>query len=152
MHGKNLFQERLNQLFAASDRRLTNREVSKGIRGEGCPISVPYLSQLRSGRRSSPSDEIVNALTNYFSVPPGYFFMPSVSDADAQIQASDAKLIERLDDPVLQEILEIANGLSATSVGLLIALADRLRVCDQRRTVPADSPTYVRMVQSKRIM
>ena len=71
---ENVFQLRLNELFSGSDRRLTNVAVAHGLLARGCRISTAYLSQLRHGARSSPSDEVVSALADYFDVPPGYFF------------------------------------------------------------------------------
>jgi len=152
LDGENIFQTRLNQLFAESDRRLTNSAVAKGLLAQGCRISVPYLSQLRSGVRAGPSDEIVPALAEYFSVSPGYFFTIPVPAGHARAQAPDAAILERLDDPVLRELLEAANGLSTTSLGLLATLASKLRVYDLRPAVPADSPAYLRLGEATRRM
>ncbi|MDF2897190.1 MAG: family transcriptional regulator [Rhodococcus erythropolis] len=66
---ENVFQLRLNELFSGSDRRLTNTAVANGLLARGYRISTPYLSQLRHGVRSSPSDEVVSALADSMSLP-----------------------------------------------------------------------------------
>jgi len=36
-------------------------------------MSAPYLSQVRSGARTNPSEAAMTALANFFRIPPGYF-------------------------------------------------------------------------------
>lgn len=146
--GENVFQTRLNELFAASNRRLTNVAVIAGLLEYGCRISKPYLSQLRNGDRSNPSDEVVGALANFFGVSPGYFFTIPWNGDRHLAHAEDAAVIEQLADQNLRQLLLAANGLSETSVELLSKLAARLRISDQRRKVPAYSPGYARLAEA----
>ncbi|OYD60817.1 helix-turn-helix domain-containing protein [Rhodococcus sp. OK302] len=141
---ENVFQIRLNELFAAANRRPTNRAVAKGLLAQGCRLSAPYLSQLRNGIRDNPSEEVVAALADYFAVSPGYFFTIPWSGDRTRAQASDTEIVERLDDLALKQLLLTANGLSGASLELLVDLATRFRTADHRRAVPADSPSYNR--------
>lgn len=145
---KDVFQVRLNELFTAADRRLTNAAVAKGLLTRGCRVSTPYLSQLRTGVRTSPSDEVVGALADYFGVSPGHFFTVPWTGDRALVEAQDADTVDRLDDQELRQLLQAANGLSATSLELLLNLATKLRISDQRRKVPADSPGYSRLAEA----
>ncbi|MDV6277808.1 helix-turn-helix domain-containing protein [Rhodococcus erythropolis] len=145
---KDVFQVRLNELFTAADRRLTNAAVAKGLLARGCRVSTPYLSQLRTGVRTSPSDEVVGGLADYFGVSPGYFFTIPWTGDRAVAAAQDADIVDRLDNQELKQLLQTANGLSATSLELLLNLAGKLRISDQRRKVPADSPGYARLAEA----
>lgn len=145
---ENAFRVRLNELFAAPDRRLTNVAVAKGLLAHVCRISTPYLSQLRYGVRENPSDDVVVALADYFEVPPGYFFTIPWSGDRVRVQGEDAKIVDRLDDPVLKELLAAANGLSAASLELLADIATKLRISDHLPPVPADAPSYMRLTEA----
>jgi len=145
----NVFRTRLNELFAAAGPNLTNAAVVRGLLEHGCRISKPYLSQLRCGHRTSPSDEVVDALAAFFGVSRGYFFTVRVPIAvSSDVHVDDADISERLDDPALKALLLAANGLSAPSMELLADLATKLRISDRRPVVPADSPSYVRLVEA----
>ncbi|WP_192713274.1 transcriptional regulator [Rhodococcus sp. OAS809] len=149
MTEENVFQVRLNELFAKSGHRLTNRAAVKGIAAHGCRISTPYLSQLRTGMRDSPSDEVVASIGKYFGVPPGYFFtIPWDGDRET-VHAEDEKIVARLDDSELQRLLSTANGLSSESLDLLADLATKLRVAESRHAIPADSVGYVRLAEAQ---
>ncbi|NHP18225.1 transcriptional regulator [Rhodococcus sp. IC4_135] len=145
----NVFRTRLNELFAAADPNLTNSAVARGLVEHGCRISKPYLSQLRCGHRTSPSDEVIDALAAFFDVSRGYFFTVSVPvAASGDVHVDDADIAERLDDPAHRALLLAANGLSAPSLELLADLATKLRISERRPAVPADSPSYVRLVEA----
>ncbi|EQM32314.1 MULTISPECIES: helix-turn-helix transcriptional regulator [Rhodococcus] len=133
---ENVFQLRLNELFSGSDRRLTNVAVANGLLARGYRISTPYLSQLRHGVRSSPSDEVVSALADYFDVPPGYFFTIPWSGDRARVHDEDAEIVDHLADQELRQLLRAANGLSATSLELLSNLAAALRISESSRKTP----------------
>ena len=146
---ENVFRVRLNELFARSGRRLTNRAVVNGMAAEGCRISTPYLSQLRTGVRGSPSDEVVESIGKYFGVPPGYFFtIPWGGDRET-VHDEDEKIVAELDDSDLQHLLSAANGLSSGSLDLLADVATKLRVAESRHAVPADSAGYVRLAEAQ---
>lgn len=146
---ENVFRIRLNELFAASGRPLTNKAVVNGMAEHGCRISTPYMSQLRTGQRGSPSDEVVTAMAEYFGVTRGYFFTaPWNGDRDT-VQGEDEKIVAGLDQSGLHELLSTANGLSSGSLDLLTEVAEKLRVAEARKAVPADSPAYVRLAEAQ---
>ena len=133
---ENVFQLRLNELFSGSDRRLTNTAVANGLLARGYRISTPYLSQLRHGVRSSPSDEVMSALADYFDVPLGYFFTIPWSGDRARVHDEDAEIVDHLADQELRQLLRAANGLSATSLELLSNLAAALCISESSRKTP----------------
>ncbi|WP_216892084.1 helix-turn-helix domain-containing protein [Nocardia alni] len=89
----------------------------------GCRISPPYLSQLRSGRRTNPSTAVINALALEFEVDP-YFLHGMDGGID------DCGLVGRVSDPRLRRLVRTAVGLSDGSQTLLIAVADKLRLAE----------------------
>lgn len=145
----NIFRVRLNELFTAAGRPLTNRVVANGVAAHGCRISTPYLSQLRTGMRGIPSDAVVAALAKYFGVAYEYFFtVPCVEDPEFEY-LEDGEVLAGLSDPGLRELLLTANRLSAVSLDLLADMAVNLRAVEARHIVPADSPSYVRVVEAQ---
>lgn len=146
MASGSVFRTRLNELFAEAGPNLTNAGVVRGLLDHGCRISKPYLSQLRHGHRASPSDEVVTALADYFGVSRGYFFTTPAEGGDVHVE--DAQILEGLDDAAHKALLLAANGLSTPSLDLLADLATKLRISEGRLEVPADSPSYVRLVEA----
>jgi len=71
------FAARLNRLFDTvyppGRGPHTAAEVCAALRVAGIAMSAPYLSQLRSGARTNPSEAAMTALANFFRIPPGYF-------------------------------------------------------------------------------
>lgn len=145
MASGSVFRARLNELFADAGPNLTNAAVVRSLLDHGCRIAKPYVPQLRHGHRVSPSDEVVTALAAFFGVSRGYFFTTSVAGGDVHVE--DAEIVERLDDTVHKALLPAANGHSAPSLELLADLA-KLRLSEGRLGVPADSPSYVRLVEA----
>ncbi|WP_181992028.1 MULTISPECIES: helix-turn-helix domain-containing protein [unclassified Rhodococcus (in: high G+C Gram-positive bacteria)] len=141
---KNTFQVRLNELFAASNPQPTNGAVARAFLDRGCRISAPYLSQLRSGVRTSPSDDVVTALANYFGVSSDHFFTSCWAGDRTLIEKDDAKIVELLCDSAFRELLRAANGLSTTSLELLLNIATKLRASDHGRRVSTDSTSNIR--------
>ncbi|WP_214514927.1 helix-turn-helix domain-containing protein [Rhodococcus sp. WY5] len=146
MASGNVFRTRLNELFADAGPNLTNAGVVRGLLEHGCRISKPYLSQLRHGHRASPSDEVVTALADYFGVSRGYFFTAPAASGDVHVD--DAQIVEGLDDAAHKALLLAANELSTPSLELLADLATKLRISEGRPVIPADSPSYVRLVEA----
>ncbi|MDG4766032.1 helix-turn-helix domain-containing protein [Solwaraspora sp. WMMD406] len=70
--------DKLNLLFEtvhpAGRDPYTSREVADAIRGRGGSISDVYIWQLRTGRRTNPTKEHLEALADFFDVDPAYFF------------------------------------------------------------------------------
>lgn len=66
----------------------------------GCQISTAYISQLRTGARSNPSDDVVASLAKHSGVPTGYFFTtPWHGERDTACN-EDAKTVAGLNDSI----------------------------------------------------
>ena len=130
--GANTFQARLNELFAASQTRLTNLRVVKDLLTQDFRISAPYLSQLRTGVRDNPSGEVIAALAEYFSVSPDYFFdIPRRGECEG-LHNADAEIVDQLTDLDTRKLLTSANGLSVESIELLVEMAIKMSAADHR--------------------
>ncbi|TSD95693.1 helix-turn-helix transcriptional regulator [Skermania sp. ID1734] len=132
------FAARLNKLFETvhppGRKPHTNAEVAAALTAAGHPISKPYLSQLRSGQRTNPSDETVAALARFFKVKPDYFF----NDIYATKIEHDLELLSQLEGYGLRRLSIRAFDLSEESQTLLTALAEKLRASEGLPSVPPD--------------
>lgn len=122
----------LNQLFdrwhRANGRQLTNRALAQALRQRGYPVSVPYLSQLRNGIRTNPSDALLSVLADYFGVRAGDLTAP-VALPDIAV-APDGVLGEGLTNPAMDRLVRLCTTLSPDSIDILIEVADHLRCAE----------------------
>ncbi|WMN01894.1 helix-turn-helix transcriptional regulator [Rhodococcus erythropolis] len=125
--GEDVFRDRLNELYAESGERLTNRKVMEALKKRGFKISEPYLSQLRSGVRGYPSNEVMSAIAEYFNVSPDYFYTIPCNGDRMRVQSENAKIIDRLSDPSMKKLLTMVNGLPEDLLELLEVIALRLK-------------------------
>lgn len=132
------FAARLNKLFETvhppGRKPHTNAEVAAALTASGHPISKPYLSQLRSGQRTNPSDETVGALAKFFKVKPDYFF----NDIYAAKIDHDLELLAQLQGYGLRRLSSRAFDLSDESQNLLTSMAEKLRASEGLPEVPPD--------------
>ncbi|TSE00398.1 helix-turn-helix domain-containing protein [Skermania sp. ID1734] len=121
------FATRLNRLFDMAQpvgrKPITNSEVVKALAASGHHISNPYLSQLRSGQRTNPSEATITALARFFKVRPDYFF----DDEYADTTEHDLRLVNQLKNRALRQLAVLAFDLSEESRHMLGALAEKLR-------------------------
>lgn len=106
------FKDRLNALYPATAPRLTNAQVVEALSQRGCKISTPYLSQLRSGVRTNPSEQVVLALADYFGVAAEYFFGPTPRQDPELIPEEDRSVVEEFHDSELRSLAIKAVDLS----------------------------------------
>lgn len=121
-----MFSDQLNALFDHSARigcPITQVQLADALNARGHQISHPYISQLRRGKRSNPSPEIVAILADFFGVDKDYFYLPAVNPDFP----TASEVIERLDQVTLRRLLAQADGLSDRSMGIVIEMAERLR-------------------------
>jgi len=114
------FRLRLNELFAAAERRgkrVTNREVVRWMNEHGYAIKDAYLSQLRSGRAASPSLKIIEGLSAYFGVDSSTFLTVD----------SSRMLNDLLEQHGVRSIATRAAGLSEENIDAIARLLDRFR-------------------------
>ncbi|MBY6413179.1 helix-turn-helix domain-containing protein [Rhodococcus sp. BP-252] len=133
------FAARLNTLFNTvhppGRKPHTNAEVADALAEGGHQISKPYISQLRSGQRTNPSDDTVAALARFFKVKSDYFF----NDIYATKVDRDLELITQIEGYGLRRLSARAFDLSEDSQNLLSAVAEKLRVSEGLPEVPPDS-------------
>jgi transcriptional regulator with XRE-family HTH domain len=111
---KGLLAAKLDRLFDLVRRddgtQYTPKDVAEAINeaaGETV-ISSTYVWQLRVGRRGNPTYRHLIALSQFFVVPPSYFF-----DDEAPGQATQSAEVEAaLRDDVIRDIALRAVGLS----------------------------------------
>ncbi|SNS69260.1 helix-turn-helix domain-containing protein [Rhodococcoides kyotonense] len=133
------FAARLNTLFNTvhppGRKPHTNAEVADALADGGHQISKPYISQLRSGQRTNPSDDTVAALARFFKVKSDYFF----NDIYAMKVDNDLDLITQIQGYGLRRLSSRAFDLSEDSQNLLSSVAEKLRVSEGLPEVPPDS-------------
>ncbi|WP_405136621.1 helix-turn-helix domain-containing protein [Nocardia sp. NBC_01388] len=133
MPGSSNISHRLNELIDRREQRdgtrLTNIALVAQLGERGHRISKPYLSQLRTGKRREPSQQLLAALSELFEVSADYF-----THGDAAPVLADAALVDHLHDPVLRRLLDTAVGLSAESLNDLNQLAEKFRDADRLPT------------------
>ncbi|MGW5054001.1 helix-turn-helix domain-containing protein [Actinokineospora sp. NPDC004072] len=121
---------RLDRLFRISrphGRQWSNAEVAAEIKkaNPDLRVSGAYLSMLRTGKRTSPSTDLLLALARFFGVNPSYFF----DDEDGQGERVRRQLeqLEMLRERGVVGIAQRAVGLPQSNLDLIIAMLDQAR-------------------------
>lgn len=131
--------EKLDHLFATvrpSKGEYTHEEVANAIRDRGGPtISATYVWQLRKGLRDNPTKHHIEALADFFGVPPAYFFD---DDAAAQIDA-ELELLAAMRDSSVRQMALRASGLSAESLDTIAEMIERVRKLEGLPDPPPDT-------------
>ena len=126
--GGRTLSEKLEHLFRtvrpASRGEYSFEEVASAIRDRGGPtISASYIWQLRKGIRDNPTKKHLEALADFFGVPPSYFFDDrAAAEIDAQLD-----LLAALRDASVRDMALRAAGLSAESIDAIRETIERLR-------------------------
>jgi transcriptional regulator with XRE-family HTH domain len=122
----NSFPGRLNLLFDTvyppGRKPHSSAEVVAALRQEGINISAPYLSQLRSGKRTHPSPATIAALARFFRIKVAYF----TDDAYYAQLAEELMTLAHLRDEGVRRIAACTLGLSPTAQQDVLAHADEL--------------------------
>lgn len=116
----------------------THEDVASALREAGGPtISATYVWQLRKGIRDNPTKHHLEALANFFGVPPSYFFD---EDAAEKIEA-ELELLMAMRDASLRAVATRAAGLSEGSLEAIRAIIEQARQIEGLRDdPPKDSP------------
>jgi transcriptional regulator with XRE-family HTH domain len=125
--------EKLNHLFAtvhpAGRGPYSNEEVAAAVQERGGPsISGTYIWLLRKGQRDNPTKKHLEALANFFGVPPAYFFDDEVA---AQL-APQLNLLVALRDAVVRDIALRVAELSPDSVDAIRGMIEQVRQLEAR--------------------
>jgi transcriptional regulator with XRE-family HTH domain len=123
--------ERLEHLFRTvhpSGRgEYSSEEVANAIAHTGGPtISATYIWMLRKGTRDNPTKKHIEALSDFFGVPPAYFF----DDESAARIESELAMVAALRDAAVQRVALRASGLSSESLAALADMIDRVRTLE----------------------
>lgn len=122
---------KIDRLFRAltgpRGRQYSHRDVANAINGRGEPtISPTYIWQLRTGLKDNPTKKHLEALAEFFGVPPAYFFD---DEASARVDEQLELLLALQDDSVRHLALR-ARGLSTESLHAIAEMIERVRALE----------------------
>ncbi len=120
--------EKVDHLFktvqSPRGREYTHEEVASALLEAGGPtISATYVWQLRKGIRDNPTKHHLEALANFFGVPPSYFFD---EEASQQID-SELELLMAMRDTSVRNVALRATGLSEGSLEAIKKIIEQAR-------------------------
>ncbi|PZH16897.1 transcriptional regulator [Streptomyces sp. NTH33] len=123
-----LLAVRLDQLFKTvrpKGRHWTNAEVAEELKRTNPELRVGgvYLSQLRTGKRSNPSSELLAALSKFFGVSVAYFF----DDKVAESVLSEIAAVEALRQSGVRAVAMRAAGMRKENLRAITAIMDQYR-------------------------
>ncbi|MER6302471.1 XRE family transcriptional regulator [Kitasatospora sp. NPDC001539] len=112
----------------------TNEEVARACReATGESFSTTYLWQLRTGRRDNPTKRHLEALAQFFQVPPAYFF----DERQGAEIAKELALLGALRDAGVRSLALRAVGLSPEGLDTVSELVDVIARRDASRRRPS---------------
>ncbi|MFE9171057.1 helix-turn-helix domain-containing protein [Streptomyces kebangsaanensis] len=123
-----LLAVRLDQLFKTvrpKGRHWTNAEVAEELKRTNPELRVGgvYLSQLRTGKRSNPSSELLAALAKFFGVSVAYFF----DDKVAASVLNEVAAVEALRQSGVRAVAMRAAGMKKENLQAITAIMDQYR-------------------------
>jgi transcriptional regulator with XRE-family HTH domain len=123
---KDTVSEKIDHLFHTvrrpDGREFTYDDVEQGTAGR---VSRSYVWKLRHGRNRNPSLDVIEALGEFFRVPPSYFFGDNTGDKEATREAAAVAALLR--DASARKVAERARGLSPQSVAAIADMVEHLR-------------------------
>ncbi|MER6776177.1 MULTISPECIES: helix-turn-helix domain-containing protein [unclassified Streptomyces] len=119
---------RLDDLFKTvrpKGKRWTNAEVAEELKRVNPEIKAGgvYLSQLRTGKRSNPSPDLLAALARFFGVSVAYFF----DDEVAESVLGETAAIEALRQAGVRSVAMRAAGMKKEHLLAITAIMDQYR-------------------------
>ncbi|MFF4779071.1 helix-turn-helix domain-containing protein [Microtetraspora fusca] len=123
--------ERLFEVVRRPDReQYRNEEVASACReATGESFSATYLWQLRNGRRTNPTKRHLEALAQFFQVPPAYFF----DDEQSERIAEELELLGALRDNAVRQIALRAVTLSPEGLDTISDMIEAIRRREEAR-------------------
>ncbi|MFJ3912714.1 helix-turn-helix domain-containing protein [Streptomyces vinaceus] len=131
---------RLNDLFKTvrpRGRQWTNAEVAEELKRANPDIKAGgvYLSQLRTGKRSNPSPDLLAALARFFGVSVAYFF----DDEVAESVLDEAAVVDVLRQAGVRSVAMRAAGMKREHLLAITAIMDQYR--QMQGLPPVTDPT-----------
>ena len=125
--GKSSLADKIDRLFQVvrrPDREpYSNEEVATACReATGESFSTTYLWQLRTGRRDNPTKRHLEALAQFFAVPPAYFF----DDEQSTKIAEELELLGALRDAGVRDVALRAVTLSPDGLDTISDMIDAI--------------------------
>ncbi|MFC0863796.1 helix-turn-helix domain-containing protein [Sphaerimonospora cavernae] len=123
--------DRLFEVVLRPDReQYRNEEVAGACReATGETFSATYLWQLRNGRRTNPTKRHLEALAQFFQVPPAYFF----DDEQSERIAEELELLGALRDNAVRQIALRAVTLSPEGLDTISDVIEAIRRREELR-------------------
>ncbi|WP_181019522.1 helix-turn-helix domain-containing protein [Nonomuraea typhae] len=139
------FAERLDH--ALSKRGYTGAQVAAALTTAGIPITRAYVSQLRTGKQTNPTLQVLQALASYLQVSVGWLlgedYLESGAMQDLQLRAAaigaSASGLSEGSLDLLRDVVDLARraeGLPARAA--VTDLPDATRLSDEARGVLAE--------------
>lgn len=130
---------RLDDLFRKvrpQGRQWTNAEVAAALKAESPHLKVgaAYLSQLRTGKRTNPSHELLAALARFFGVSVSYFFDEKVADS----VLTELAALEAMKNAGVRAVALRAAGMREENLQAIAKIMDQYR---QMQGLPPVSDT-----------
>jgi transcriptional regulator with XRE-family HTH domain len=122
------FAVRLDNLFKMvrpQGRRWTNAEVAAELKkaAPSLKVGAVYLSQLRAGKRTNPSHELLAALANFFGVSVAYFFDEQL----AETVLTELSAVEAMRQAGVRAVAMRAAGMKEDNLKAITAIMDQYR-------------------------
>ncbi|WP_031465105.1 helix-turn-helix domain-containing protein [Sciscionella sediminilitoris] len=119
---------RLDQLFRTArpgGKRWTNAEVVAELKRISPELKVGpvYLSQIRTGKRTNPSQELLSALAKFFGVSVAYFFDEELADS----VLSELAAVEAMRQSGVRAVAMRAAGLREENLEAITTIMDQYR-------------------------
>ncbi|MEU4674108.1 helix-turn-helix domain-containing protein [Amycolatopsis sp. NPDC023774] len=119
--------DKIDQLFHVVRRpdreQYSHEEVARACReATGESFSTTYLWQLRTGRRDNPTKRHLEALAQFFGVPPAYFF----DDGQSVKIAEELALLGALRDAGVRDVALRAITLSPDGLDTISDMIDAI--------------------------
>ncbi|MFD7811650.1 helix-turn-helix domain-containing protein [Streptomyces sp. NPDC059785] len=132
---------RLDDLFRTvrpKGKHWTNAEVAEELKRTNPELKVGgvYLSQLRTGKRSNPSPDLLAALARFFGVSVAYFFDEKVAES----VLGEVAAIEALRQAGVRAVAMRAAGMKKENLQAITAIMDQYRQLQGLPPVTDPSP------------
>jgi transcriptional regulator with XRE-family HTH domain len=123
-----LLTQRLNDLFTnvrPRGKHWTNAEVAAELKRVSPELKVGavYLSQLRTGKRTNPSPELLAALARFFGVSVSYFF----DEERAQSVLNQLAVVEAMRQAGVRAVAMRAAGMKEENLTAITTIMDQYR-------------------------
>jgi transcriptional regulator with XRE-family HTH domain len=129
VRSRDTVSEKIDHLFHTvrrpDGREFTYDDVEQGTSGR---VSRSYVWKLRHGRNRNPSLDVIEALSEFFRVPPMYFFGEEAKEGTEAREAAEVAALLR--DAAARTVAEKARGLSPASMNAVVDLVDNLRAIE----------------------